>query len=174
MQSKTYSEHDLEKLQDELIQRGGGLAGYLDYHDLMDAIQNANIDLLKAIRGNRVHSTLSGYAYRIVHCKGARRIKSQRWDRTNRENMDTALSDQAFDGVEPIQSLEHLEVSSAIDRALMQLEYEDRCVVILRYFNSMPYLQIAEIMGLKDANAVTTRLRRAYKDMKPYLEGWAE
>ncbi len=174
MQAQPPSEHELTELQTELLQRGGGLGKYLSLHDISDAVQEANVDLIETIRNNKVRTSLKGLSHRIVRCKGARIIGGQNRDRKWIENDKGLLVPKRLEVIDPYQAAEQSELAAALREALMQLHGADRYAVILRYFHHMPYRHIAEVLGLPDENAVTTCLRRAYKAMREPMEGWAD
>lgn len=62
------------------------------------------------------------------------------------------------------------EERSAIGAAILQLSLKYREPILLYYYEEMPVLEIAELLGLSD-NTVKTRLRRAREQLRPKLVG---
>lgn len=62
------------------------------------------------------------------------------------------------------------EERSAIGAAILQLPLKYREPILLYYYEEMPVLEIAELLGLSD-NTVKTRLRRAREQLRPKLAG---
>lgn len=62
------------------------------------------------------------------------------------------------------------EERSVIGAAILQLPLKYREPILLYYYEEMPVLEIAEILGLSD-NTVKTRLRRAREQLRPKLAG---
>ena len=57
----------------------------------------------------------------------------------------------------------------AIRRAIEQLPDDAKEVIVLRYYNNLPYEQIASILGISPA-AINGRLARAKRKMAKYLK----
>lgn len=62
------------------------------------------------------------------------------------------------------------EERSAVGAAVLGLPLKYREPILLYYYEEMPVLEIAELLGISD-NTVKTRLRRAREQLKPKLAG---
>src|SRR5881628_1286127 len=72
--------------------------------------------------------------------------------------------------VNPTAGLERQELRQRIDRALSQLSYEHRTVLVLHEFEEMEYKQIAKVMGCS-IGTVMSRLFYARRKMAALLAG---
>jgi len=72
--------------------------------------------------------------------------------------------------VNPSEGLERTELRKRIDRAMTQLSYEHRTVLILHEFEEMEYKQIAKVMGCS-IGTVMSRLFYARRRLAGLLAG---
>jgi RNA polymerase sigma-70 factor (ECF subfamily) len=75
--------------------------------------------------------------------------------------------------VNPTERLERAELRQRIDRALAQLSYEHRTVLILHEFEEMEYKRIAKTMGCS-IGTVMSRLFYARRKLAALLAGWKD
>ena len=73
--------------------------------------------------------------------------------------------------VNPTSGLERAELRQRIDRALGQLSYEHRTVLVLHEFEEMEYKEVAKTMGCS-IGTVMSRLFYARRKMAALLAGW--
>lgn len=72
-----------------------------------------------------------------------------------------------FDTIE--EELIHEEAKERIGKILRRLSPFEQHIVVLRFFEELPYAQIAKVVGTNEG-AVRVRLHRVLKQLKIYLE----
>lgn len=87
-----------------------------------------------------------------------------RWYRQEREELDDA---DAPDLADPIGGL--IE-KSCISQGIMELEPDDREILILFYYQELKLKEIASVIG-RFENALIQRMNRARKRLKKILKG---
>ena len=72
---------------------------------------------------------------------------------------------------EPIEEGHESAMASTLDlhRGLKRLRYEDRLIVVLRYYLDMPFDEIATTLGITQ-KAARVRVDRAIKKLRPMLQ----
>lgn len=168
----------VDRVQTELVaraRRGDGAAfaellrpeyrsavrlAYALLHDLdeaEDAVQEAALKAWRKLGNLRAGSPLRPWFFAIVanQCRSLRRSK---W-------WSTRSSDQA-----PERETEISDVAAAIDlrRAVAHLEYDQRLVLVLRYYVDMPVDEIALTLGISP-KAARSRIERAVHHLRPML-----
>lgn len=134
-----------------------------DYHLAEDAVQETFIKAMEHYGGFRHRSSEKTWLTRIAIncCKNMMRTK---WYRQEREELDDA---DAPDLADPIGEL--IE-KSCISQGIMELEPDDREILILFYYQELKLKEIASVIG-RSENASMQRLNRARKRLKKILEG---
>jgi RNA polymerase sigma-70 factor (ECF subfamily) len=147
----------------ELIRPDYGAAFRVAYallHDVdeaEDAVQEAAFTAWRKLGNVREGSPVRPWFLAIVanHCRTV--TKSSRW---------SAVRVDRPDAVAPASDL-----AAVVDlhRALARLGYDERLVLVLRYYLDMPYEEIAGVLGIS-AKAARTRVERALHRMRPILQ----
>jgi RNA polymerase sigma-70 factor, ECF subfamily len=149
--------------------------------DAEDLAQDALLRAVRALPGFRGDSLLSTWAYRITVNAWKNRVRSEKrrkfWSTVTlglisgadgeEELRDVKSDEPALDA-----GLEKAERSSAVQKALMQLEDDDRAIVVLREIDEKSYEEIGEMLGLAQGT-VKSRLFRARAKLKTLLENTA-
>ena len=112
-------------------------------HDAEEIAQEAFLRILRAAAGYRPTATFRTYLYRIIArlCRDRRRRgagPSTNWD-------PDAMTNQAPG---PESCLAALEERRAVQEALASLPAKQREAVTLRYYESLSYDEIGEIIGV--------------------------
>jgi len=128
-----------------------------DVTEAEDAVQEAAFTAWKKLGNIREGSPLRPWFLAIVanHC---RTVTRGRW-------WSMVLIDRS-DAEAPT-----VDLAAGVDlrRALSRLGYDERLVLVLRYYVDMPYDEIAGVLGIS-AKAARTRVERALHRMRPILQ----
>ena len=145
-----------------------------------DLAQEVFVSIFKNIDGFRGDSSLSTWIYRITanHCKNRRKYLFRRRVEhpLNPENENTDMASSCIPtavGVSrPDELVEGYQTETVIQRAIAELDEEQRTILVLRDIQSVSYEDISEITGLA-LGTVKSRLHRARMTLKdklaPYL-----
>lgn len=134
------------------------LAGGLlqDAEEAEDAVQDAAFTAWRRIRNLHEGSGLRPWFLGIVSNR-CRAMKRNKWWSVSRS--------EPPEGEAPATDL-----ASSIDlrRALRRISYDERLVLVLRYYLDMPYEEIASTLGIS-AKAARTRVERAIHRLRPIM-----
>jgi RNA polymerase sigma-70 factor, ECF subfamily len=122
-----------------------------------DAVQEAAIKAWRKLGNLREGSPLRPWFLAIVanECRSVRRT---RWW-SGRVNLDV-----------PESEADAVDVAAAVDlrRALVHLDYDQRLVLVLRYYLDMQFEEIAVTLAISP-NAARSRVERAVNRLRPVL-----
>jgi RNA polymerase sigma-70 factor (ECF subfamily) len=144
-----------------------------------DVTQEVFVSVFEKVDSYRGDSSLATWLYRIAtnHAKNRIKYLSRRKDRM-RDSLDQMLvpptaSSFSAEVPRPDQALTRELVSRMVDRALGELDEEQRIVLVLRDVEGQSYEDIAEITGLQ-LGTVKSRLHRGRQRLKeilaPYID----
>ena len=141
-----------------------------DRAEAEDVAQEVFVTVFKSIDSFRGDSKLSTWLYRVAtnHCKNrikylARRAKGARkeFDEiADREALESASMSTSSQVARPDEMAQGRETEFFIQRALGQLEAEQRELIVLRDIENMTYEEIQRVTGLPEGT-VKSRLHRA-------------
>ena len=146
--------------------------------DAEDLAQDALIRALKALPNFRGDSQLSTWVYRITVNAWKNRVRAEKsrgfWktisfgafggDKDDDEpDFEPAAKDAPLD-----TELEKEGTAAVVQNALLQLDADDRAIVILREIEERSYGEIGEVLGLAEGT-VKSRLFRARAKLKTLL-----
>jgi RNA polymerase sigma-70 factor, ECF subfamily len=121
-----------------------------------DAVQEAAFKAWRKLGNLREGSPLRPWFLAIVanQCRSVQRTK---WWSVAREEG-------------PEQDAPTVDIAAAVDlrRALARLDYDQRLVLVLRYYLDMPFDEIASMIGISP-KAARTRVERAVHRLRPIL-----
>ncbi len=155
----------------ELVQRHLGLVYSSalrqlngDAHAAQDVAQAVFLDLARKAARLAGHSSLSGWLYTSTRHLAAntRRAAQRRFVREHTAHNMNEL--HRADAAEPDWSALH----PVLDDAMHELNAADREAVLWRYFERRPFVEIAELLGLKE-NAARMRVERALDRLRAAL-----
>jgi RNA polymerase sigma-70 factor (ECF subfamily) len=146
--------------------------------DAEDLAQDALLRAVKALPGFRGDSLHTTWAYRITVNAWKNRVRSEKrrkfWSTVTlglisskdgeEEVRDVKADEPALDA-----GLEKAERTSSVQKALLELDEDDRAIVLLREIEEKSYEEIGEMLGLAQGT-VKSRLFRARAKLKTLLE----
>ncbi len=144
-----------------------------------DLAQEVFVTVFKSIDQFRGESKLSTWLYRVAanHCKNRIKYLARRHDRATSALDDAAEREAAAQGGTPVgaghidtpdRALEGAEMERIVQKAIAELDEEQRLVVLLRDIEELAYEEICEITGLPEGT-VKSRLHRARLALKDKL-----
>ena len=137
-----------------------------DRQEALDLSQEVFLKVFRTLRQFRGQSTLRTWIYRIVVNMASNR---QRWWRRRHRSQQVCLDDLLAANKElpegqtasrPDRVLQQRETSTRVWRALDQLPFDQRAVVVLREIDGLSYEEIAERMACP-IGTVRSRIFRA-------------
>jgi RNA polymerase sigma factor (sigma-70 family) len=129
----------------------------LDVDEAEDAVQEAAFAAWRRIDNLREGSSLRPWFLGIV-ANQCRAVKRNRWwsvTKTEPPESEAPAAD--------------LAASIDLRRALRRIGYEERLVLVFRYYLDMPFEEIAAILGISP-KAARTRVERAVHRLKPIMQ----
>jgi RNA polymerase sigma-70 factor (ECF subfamily) len=145
--------------------------------DAEDLAQDALIRALRALPGFRGDSLLSTWVYRITVNAWKNRVRAEKsrgfWKTIsfgafgNADNDEPEYEPKGSDA--PLDTdLEKEGTAAVVQKALLQLDADDRAIVVLREIEERSYGEIGEVLGLAEGT-VKSRLFRARAKLKILL-----
>ncbi len=143
--------------------------------DAIDLSQEAWVKAWQRLKQFQGDSSFATWMTRIVINLCLDQLRRQK--RTRAESIEHL--DEELGGVErqmpvvtlnPTEGLERAELRKRIDKAMTQLSYEHRTVLILHEFEEMEYKQIAKVMNCS-IGTVMSRLFYARRRLASLLQG---
>lgn len=146
--------------------------------DAEDLAQDALIRALKALPKFRGDSKLSTWVYTITVNTWKNRVRAEKsrgfWKTIsfgafgNEEDDEPVYEPKGNDA--PLDAeLEKEGTAAVVQKALLQLDADDRAIVVLREIEDRSYGEIGEVLGLAEGT-VKSRLFRARAKLKILLE----
>jgi RNA polymerase sigma-70 factor (ECF subfamily) len=149
-----------------------------DRAEAEDIAQEVFVTVWKSIESFRAEAKLSTWLLRIAANHAKNRIKYLARRATDKGGLDEAPESALADlGKAPAQShfsspeaaLEAAERGDALERAISDLDEDQRLVLVLRDIEELSYDEICEITGLPEGT-VKSRIHRARLALKERLE----
>lgn len=138
--------------------------------DVEDVVQDVFLSVLRNLPSFRGESRFTTWLYRITvnECRRARRKRLLRldfWRRAATRSFSATATE--------LESTGRQEASEQVRAAVRKLPARCRDVVVLRYLEELPVVEIGRILGLRP-NAVEVRLSRARRQLQAALAGLLE
>jgi RNA polymerase sigma-70 factor (ECF subfamily) len=169
--------------EQEFLEKNAGLVFNLSLRltgnraDAEDLAQDALLKAVKALPGFRGDSLASTWVYRITVNAWKNRVRAEKrrsfWRTVTlglvsgsdgvEETRDVKAEEPALDA-----DLEKAERASSVQKALLQLDGDDRAIVLLREIEEKSYEEIGEMLGLAQGT-VKSRLFRARAKLRTLL-----
>jgi len=134
-----------------------------------DAVHDAFVSFVRAIDRYRFNGSLKGFLLTCVANRARNMIKAK-----HRQCVELTPEESVCSGAKgPPQSIlcnEHLE---ALSRALAQLPYEQREIIMLHFQGEMTFTRIADAVGIS-VNTAKSRYRYGLDKLRSYLDGEEE
>lgn len=150
---------------------------FLDHDLAMEVAQKSFISMCKNVGSLQDTARFKSWLYKIAvnYCREeARKRKGNRslsfdvvWNREAEESPRWESSSQRYDN--PERQYLHGEVSDILQEALMQLNPEQREVVIMKEFEGLKFREIAEVLNISE-NTVKSRMYYGLDGLKKILE----
>jgi RNA polymerase sigma factor (sigma-70 family) len=150
---------------------------FLDHDLAMEVAQKSFISMCKNVGSLQDTARFKSWLYKIAvnYCREeARKRKGNRslsfdvvWNREAEESPRWESSSQRYDN--PERQYHHGEVSDILQEALMQLNPEQREVVIMKEFEGLKFREIAEVLNISE-NTVKSRMYYGLDGLKKILE----
>jgi len=144
-----------------------------------DVTQEVFVSVFEKVDSYRGESSIATWIYRIAtnHAKNRIKYLSRRQDR-KKESLDQmtvppTASRLSAEVPRPDQAYTRETVSRMVDRALAELDEEQRIVLVLRDVEGQSYEDIAEITGLQ-LGTVKSRLHRGRQRLKEALAPYVD
>jgi RNA polymerase sigma-70 factor, ECF subfamily len=135
-----------------------------DDSDAQDLVQAVFLSIFRGLRSFRFQSSFSTWVYRIAHneCQNY-----HRQHRTNFVPLEAILGGSDEIDPNPISDVQHArqECRSIIQQAVMQLPFQMREAVVLRYVEGLSYEEMAKVLGCAPGT-VASRLSRALTELE--------
>lgn len=135
--------------------------------DIQDIVQDVFVSVYQNIKGFDASQRFNPWIYRIAHNAFVNALRKNERSPLS-VDFDTLLAHPAYD--DPAESeREQAEMKILIDKGLEKLSPKYREVLVLHYFEDMPYKDIAEILQVP-AGTVGIRLKRAKEALRDDLK----
>jgi len=137
--------------------------------DLVQEVFLAALGSLDKFRGeSQLYTWLRSIASHKLNDFYRRQARQPRAERSDADT-DALRLERATDNEQPVQSvMEHEETREEIQQALVDLPQDYRRVLILKYLEEMPVLEISQVMG-RSPKSVEGLLSRARKALRTNL-----
>ncbi|MBC8042500.1 MAG: sigma-70 family RNA polymerase sigma factor [Rhizobacter sp.] len=139
----------------------------LNSHDDADDVsQNVFIKVHGALSNFNEEAAFFTWLYRIATNESINFIRSRKV--RSAVGLDDLTVEPAADTSDPEEDMENDEQTKAIEDAIATLPEKQRAVFLMRYYDEMPYEQIAEIMGTS-VGGLKANYFHAFKKIEIYL-----
>jgi RNA polymerase sigma factor (sigma-70 family) len=140
----------------------------VSHDDAEDAMQEMSINIFNGIGGFKEKCALSTWLYRIATNEALHVLRQ----RCNFLQSIDSLGESLTEKLEAESPLDAKSAEVLFQKALLQLPAQQRIAFNLRYYNEMPYEQIAQITG-KNVGTLKTNYHFAVERIKKYLNEFA-
>ena len=137
----------------------------VDHDDAEDAMQETAINVLNSIGSFNEQSALSTWVYRIATNEALRVLRRQ----THIFQSVDSLGETLTEKLESETDLDADAVEVLFQKALLQLPTQQRIAFNMRYYDELPYEEIARITG-KNVNTLKTNYHIASNKIKQYIK----
>lgn len=136
----------------------------INHHDAQDVLQETFINVYRHIEKFEEKSKLYTWLYRIATNESLRHINSNKIEQTSFEEVGRGLENSLKDS--PIDNAD--EILMKFQKAITSLPQKQRLVFNLRYYDELPYEEIATILD-SSVNALKTNYHIASEKVKKYM-----
>jgi RNA polymerase sigma factor (sigma-70 family) len=135
-----------------------------DHQFAEEVTQNVFTDLARKAGTLTNHISLTGWLYTSAHYAAAKKVRGERRRRVREQEASHMQQTHASPAIE----LDWEQLQPVLDDAMHALPEADRDVILQRYFQRMPFLQIGARLGLTE-NAARMRAERALDKLRGIL-----
>jgi RNA polymerase sigma factor (sigma-70 family) len=154
-----------------------GYKFFLNHDMAMEISQKTFISMCKNLAGLQDSSRFKSWLYKIAvnYCREeARKMKGSRslsfdvvWNREDEESPKWEGSGQRYDN--PERQLEQAELADILQAALLELNDEQREVVIMKEYEGLKFREIADVLNISE-NTVKSRMYYGLDGLRKILE----
>jgi RNA polymerase sigma factor (sigma-70 family) len=154
-----------------------GFKFFLDHDLAMEISQKTFISMCKNLQALQDTARFKAWLYKIAvnYCREeARKKKVKRsisfdevWSSEAEDSPLWESSGQRHDN--PDRQLQHLELSGILQQALLELNEEQREIVIMKEYEGLKFREIAEVLNISE-NTVKSRMYYGLDGLKKILE----
>ena len=135
-----------------------------DAHLAEDITQGVFGDFARKASSLSIRTSLAGWLYTSAHFAAAKSVRGEQRRRAREQEAQIMQETNANIGIEPRWE----QLRPVLDDAMHELPEPDRDVVLQRYFEGKPFLQIGAKLGLTE-NAARMRVERALEKLRTSL-----
>ena len=135
-------------------------------HEAEDVVQDVFVSFAKNAAGFSIHGSLKAYLATSVANRARDRIRGE----LSRQRHVDKCTPESIDAGEPDHPLVYSERCERLSRALAELPYEQREVVVLKIKQEMTLRQIARLQGVS-IGTVHGRYRYGMEKLRALLDG---
>jgi RNA polymerase sigma-70 factor, ECF subfamily len=134
-----------------------------------DTAQETFVRVYRGLKGFRMESKFSTWAWRIAVNACKNKLDSKAWkERRARADLEAADREEAGSSPTPAQELEAKGRRASIEAAIARLPEDQRVLVVLRDVEGRSYEEIAECLSL-NPGTLKSRLNRARAQLQEWL-----
>ncbi len=137
-----------------------------DPHEAEDVVQDVFVTFAREAAGFGLRGSLKAYLATCVANRVRDRVRSERV----RQRLASGCTTTAFEADEPERSLVYSERCERLSRALAELPYEQREVVVLKVKNGLKLKDIAKLQSVS-ISTVHGRYRYGMDKLRTLLNG---
>lgn len=133
-----------------------------DKEEAADLTQNAFVKAYERLGEYRTEHKFFSWIYRILVNETINHLKQRK--QTQSLEVETSSNEKL-----PDEEFDSKRQSARIEKALRELNFEQRLVIVLRYFNDMSYQEMSGILSLPE-KTVKSRLYSARQNLGALLD----
>ena len=153
-----------EKYKDDLLSLAVSLSN--DRALAEDVLHDIFVSFAQYAVKLKLRTSLKSYLLSCI----ANRIRSLQSQKNSQYKQDGAIENIDSDGKEPVKLAMITEQSKQIEKALSQLPYQQREVIILHLHSRLRFREIAQLQD-ESINTIQSRYRYGLKKLKSQLDG---
>jgi RNA polymerase sigma factor (sigma-70 family) len=137
------------------------------HDDADDVAQNVFIKAHRALLNFNEEAQFSTWVYKIATNESINFIRAQKT--RDASSIDDMISDPMDDTDRPDESLQRREQRDLIESAIQSLPEKQRAVFVMRYYDELPYEEIADTLGTS-VGGLKANYFHAFKKIEEYVK----
>jgi len=130
--------------------------------DAEDVVQETIIKILSHLKNFKWAVSFKAWLFKIAHNECINKMRDRRWD--TQESNDEYLNNMVA------EDQNHQDIAAALSALMVNLSFDDRNLMLLRYRTDLEFQEIADICNLT-ISAVKMRHKRVIDFLKTKLKG---
>ena len=151
----------VEKYEKRLFNTALRVVG--DVEDAMDATQSAFVKMYEKLGTFNSEYRFFSWAYRTILNESLNIVK-------RRKPLEQLNDSIEVESKNPEEQYREAETSRQMDEALMELDTQERTVIVLKHFQHLSYREMSEIIGIPE-KTIKSRLFTARRRLKSVILG---